>query len=190
ESPGRFVSWVVMLVVLVGSNQKDFSGLPSVPSCAENANSYTENPMVNHLAICSWSLQPADTAALLQSLDTLGLTRVQIALDAYASDGDEHAALTKAIEDEKISIVSGMMTTIGEDYSTLDAIKVTGGLRPDAHWEANLAHAKQCAACAKQFGIKLVTLHAGFIPEGDPRLHGVMMDRLCHVAQVFNDAGV
>lgn len=146
--------------------------------------------MVNHLAICSWSLQAADTGGLLQSLDLLGLTRIQVALDAYARDGDEHAALTRAIEDEKVSLVSGMMTTIGEDYSTLDSIKVTGGLRSDTHWEANLAHAKRCAVCAKQLGVNLVTLHAGFIPEGDPRLHDVMVERLSRVAEVFNEQDV
>ena len=60
-----------------------------------------------------------------------------------------------------------MMTTRGEDYTSLDSIKRTGGLRPDEHWEANLAAARQNAEIAYQFGIGLVTFHAGFIPH-DP----------------------
>lgn len=83
-----------------------------------------------------------------------------------------------------------MLATIGEDYTTLDSIKRTGGLRPDACWDDNLRLAERCAGVAAHLGLGLVTLHAGFIPEDDERLHEIMINRLCRVAEVFNKHGI
>jgi hypothetical protein len=47
------------------------------------------------------------------------------------------------LSDAGIHAVSGMMATEGEDYSTLDTIRVTGGIRPDETWRQNLAAAQQ-----------------------------------------------
>lgn len=82
------------------------------------------------------------------------------------------------------------METIGEDYTSLERIRDTGGVRPDEHWDANLDIAIRCAELASDLGLRLVTLHAGFIPEDDPPLHDRMVERLCRVAEVFNDRGI
>ena len=37
-----------------------------------------------------------------------------------------------------IAIVSGMFGCVGEDYSTLETIRQTGGIAPDETWERNL----------------------------------------------------
>src|SRR4029077_20062413 len=85
-----------------------------------------------------------------------------------------------------LSIVSGMFGCVGEDYSTLDTIRVSGGIAPDSTWEQNLKNIRATATLARQLGLTLVTFHAGFLPheESDPGF-AKMMTRLAAVADVF-----
>ena len=39
-----------------------------------------------------------------------------------------------------------MFGCVGEDYSTLDTIRVTGGIAPDATWEQNWKNIRATAA--------------------------------------------
>ncbi len=146
--------------------------------------------MINTLGVCSWSLQARNVAELLQRVESCGLTNIQIALVPLLDQAAEIDELRGAIEQGRITLCSGMLATIGEDYATLDSIKRTGGLRPDAHWDENLLLAKRCAGLAADLGLGLVTLHAGFIPEDDIRLHEIMVERLCRVAEAFNTHGI
>ena len=146
--------------------------------------------MINRLGICSWSLQTGSVDELARKLDVCGEHRVQIALCPFLEDDAQLTTLQNAIDSGEIVLCSGMMETIGEDYSSLEQIKMTGGVRPDAHWDANLDRSKRCAAIAHELGLKLVTFHAGFIPEDDTVLHTRMVDRLCRVAEVFNEKGI
>jgi sugar phosphate isomerase/epimerase len=146
--------------------------------------------MINRLGVCSWSLQPSSLDELVDRLELCGMHRVQLALSPLLMDAGERARLRAVLEEGRIELCSGMMETIGEDYSSLERIKVTGGVRPDEHWVGNLERARQCATLACELGISLVTLHAGFIPEEDERLHATMVDRLCRVAEVFNKQGI
>ena len=61
-------------------------------------------------------------------------------------------------------MVSGMFGCVGEDYSTLESIRLTGGIAPDATWAENLGNIQSEAALAATLGFKLVTFHAGFLP--------------------------
>lgn len=146
--------------------------------------------MINRLGVCSWSLQPSSVDDLVDQLGACGERRVQLALCPLLKDEDERIALRRHVESDQIELCSGMMETIGEDYSSLERIKDTGGVRPDMHWDANLDIAIRCAGLASDLGLRLVTFHAGFIPENDPALHDRMVERLCRVAEVFNDRGI
>lgn len=145
------------------------------------------------LGVCSWSLRPTDPRDLAEKVRACGVDAVQLALDALRPgdrggwDPDETAAV---LRDAGIAIASGMMAPAGEDYSTLETIRATGGLRPDATWAANLGAARANAALARRLGLTLVTLHAGAFPddESDP-LYAAMIDRLRAVADVFAAAG-
>jgi sugar phosphate isomerase/epimerase len=88
-------------------------------------------------------------------------------------------------------MVSGMFGCVGEDYSTLETIRVTGGLAPDATWEQNWTNIKATAALARQLGLKLVTFHAGFLPheETDPNF-AKMLRRLAETADVFQAVNI
>jgi sugar phosphate isomerase/epimerase len=115
--------------------------------------------------VCSWSLRPEGPEVLVERVRAVGVGAVQLALDPLrtgAWDTDRTVAL---LGEAGIEIRSGMMAMEGEDYSTLEAIRVTGGVRPDAHWDANREAASANARLANELGVPLVTFHAGFLPE-------------------------
>lgn len=147
--------------------------------------------MIGRVGVCSWSLQPKSPKALAERLGAIGATGVQLALGPMRTGAWSVAGTTAALRDAGITILSGMMATEGEDYSTLDTIRQTGGVRPDAHWNMNKRIAETDADIAAELGLSLVTFHAGFIPhdEADPE-RGVLMDRLREVIDLFADRGV
>jgi sugar phosphate isomerase/epimerase len=95
------------------------------------------------------------------------------------------------LRERNISVVSGMFGTVGEDYSTLDTIRVTGGIAPDQHWPTNLQIIEATASLAKRLGLNFVTFHAGFIPHdpADPA-YTKMLNRQRQAVQVFADSGL
>ncbi len=83
-----------------------------------------------------------------------------------------------------------MMTMQGEDYTTLESIARTGGVRPDSTWPANLGAARANAAIARRLGVDLVTFHAGFLPGANDPERAHIIDRLTQLADVFSAQGV
>lgn len=143
------------------------------------------------LAVCSWSLQPTGPADLAAKVGRCGLSAIQLALDPIRTGEWDEAETARALSGKGITAVSGMMGTKGEDYSTLDTIKATGGVRADATWPSNLAAARDNADLAARLGLPLVTLHAGFLPHDPADLErGRMLDRLALVIEVFGARGV
>jgi len=142
------------------------------------------------LGVCSWSLRPADAGQLAEAVAAAGLSAVQLALDPLRSGAWQEIACTRALADAGIQIRSGMMATRGEDYSTLESIRRTGGIVPDEHWDANWLAAAENAQLARRLGLKLVTLHAGFIPESPGAERDTILDRLRAVAELFASEGV
>jgi len=142
--------------------------------------------ILERLAVCSWSLQPTGPQDLIQKLRATGINRVQLALDPLRAAPKIWSDTEKLFRDHGITIVSGMVGCLGEDYSTLDSIRLTGGIAPDATWEQNLKNIRAGAALAKKMGLKLVTFHAGFLPadEAHPTF-AKMLRRLDEVADIF-----
>jgi L-ribulose-5-phosphate 3-epimerase len=142
--------------------------------------------LLKRLAVCSWSLQPQNAEQLVERLETIGLRRVQLALDPLHLESAAWRATSDLFAARKIQIVSGMFGTIGEDYTTLETIKRTGGLVPDEHWEQNWRNIQTVATRAQKLQLKLVTFHAGFLPhkESDPDFRK-LMDRVARVADLF-----
>ena len=142
--------------------------------------------VVQRLAVCSWSLLPASPEDLVQKVLATGIRRVQLALDPFREAPKVWAETENLFRANDITIVSGMVGCIGEDYSTLDTIRLTGGIAPDSTWEQNLKNIRAAATLAKKMGLRLVTFHAGFLPtdESDPTF-AKMCQRLDEVADVF-----
>ncbi len=136
--------------------------------------------------MCSWSLQPPDLQALVARLRGTGLGRVQLALDPLRESPALWRDTARALHSANLALVSGMFGCVGEDYSTLSSIRVTGGIAPDATWAQNLQNIRATVKLAVELGLKLVTFHAGFLPdaEADPA-YAKMLDRLTVVAGIF-----
>lgn len=146
---------------------------------------------IDRLGVCSWSLRPKTAAELVESVGRLGVPKIQLALGPVLEQADAFGDVIPRLRDAGVLITSGMLEAVGEDYSTLETIKATGGVRPDEHWPATLERARGVAALAAAEDLPLVTLHAGFIPHdsGDPA-RTVVLDRLRTLADVFGDHGV
>src|SRR5215210_262278 len=90
------------------------------------------------LAVCSWSLKSADPDRLIQDLKATGINRLQVALEPLRAQPQLWNAFPEQCRQNGIQIVAGMFTTIGEDYTTMETIRQTGGVVPDHSWEENL----------------------------------------------------
>ena len=145
----------------------------------------------HRLGACSWSLQVESLSELCERLHQVGVDGVQLALDPVARGAWSVPDIQREFEAAGLELRSGMMGTIGEDYTTLETIRETGGVRPTRHWEANLAHARACADAAHALGLDLVSFHAGFLPHeaGDPE-RGLLVGRLQQVADAYAERGV
>ncbi len=150
--------------------------------------SHTSRP---HLGVCSWSLTPASPSDLVAQVRACGLSAVQLALDPIRVGAWTLDETRRALTDAGIRFLSGMMGTKGEDYSTLDSIRRSGGVRPTEHWAENLDAARRTAEIARTLGLPLVTFHAGFLPHDreDPERRA-LLDRLGQIADVFAKANV
>lgn len=146
---------------------------------------------IERLGVCSWSLRPTSGEDLVATLQGLGVGKVQLALDPVIERPDDFGDAIPALRAAGIEPISGMLEAVGEDYSSLDSIKATGGVRPDEHWPATRARAGKVAELAGREGIPLVTMHAGFVPHdaGDPA-RTVVLDRLRELADLFAAEGV
>jgi len=150
-----------------------------------------DNSLGERLAVCSWSLQPASPQDLIAKLEATGIRRVQLALDPLRESPGVWGDTAALFRQGGVTIVSGMLGCVGEDYSTLDSIRLTGGIAPDGTWEQNRKNIRATAALAQQLGLKLVTFHAGFLPhdEKDPGF-AKMLRRLGEAAEAFAAAGI
>jgi sugar phosphate isomerase/epimerase len=149
------------------------------------------NSLSDRLAVCSWSLQPTSPADLVAKLESTGIRRVQLALDPLRETPGVWGETASLFRQKGITTVSGMFGCAGEDYSTLETIRMTGGIAPDATWEQNWNNIRATAALAQQLRLKLVTFHAGFLPheEKDPNFARMLL-RLGETADVFKAANI
>jgi sugar phosphate isomerase/epimerase len=103
----------------------------------------------------------------------------------------EASRLKARLAEAGLSAVSGMIAMEGEDYSSLESIRRTGGVAPDATWPANRAAALETARIARELGVRLVTFHAGFIPEGAASGgRDVVLERIRALRDLFAPAGI
>jgi L-ribulose-5-phosphate 3-epimerase len=145
----------------------------------------------SNLAVCSWSLQPATPAELLGHLKTIGIARVQIALDPLRESPKVWGGILELCRENGIELVSGMFATVGEDYSTPETIRKTGGVVPDAPWEQNRRNIQADAEIAEKLGLKLVTFHAGFLPHDTGSAEfKKLLQRIAEIADVYAERDI
>lgn len=146
---------------------------------------------LNRLAICSWSLQPKTPEELVDQVLETGLRTVQLALDPLRENPEAWGKTKSLFAEKGIIIVSGMFGTVGEDYTTMETIKTTGGVVPDETWPENWKNIQATADIAKDLGLRLVTFHAGFLPHdhNDPEFKK-LLSRISQIADLFARKGI
>lgn len=149
------------------------------------------NALLQRLAVCSWSLRAKSPAELVHAASAVGINKVQLALDPLRAQPRVWGDAGKILADGGISIVSGMFGCVGEDYLTLDSIRRTGGVLPDATWAATWGNIRKIIPIAASLKLNLVTFHAGFIPKdrSDP-LYSKIRARLIGIADAFGEFGI
>ena len=146
---------------------------------------------IHHIGLCSWSVQPESPKSLVAALAAAEIDSVQLAMTPCVQEHARWADVMDHLAEAGITVLSGMMEPVGEDYSSLDAIARTGGVRQDEHWPANELMAKQIASFAAEHEVGLVTMHAGFLPgSSDDPERSKILDRLAVCVDVFADQGV
>jgi L-ribulose-5-phosphate 3-epimerase len=144
----------------------------------------------DRLAVCSWSLHPANPKELTDKMKQIGIDKMQLALDPLREGGAWKDA-KRQLDDAGLKVIGGMFGSVGEDYSTLESIKKTGGVVPDETWPKTWANVQKIVPIAHDLGLKYVMFHAGFLPHDhkDPSFRK-LLGRVEQVADAFGQAGI
>jgi L-ribulose-5-phosphate 3-epimerase len=137
------------------------------------------------LGVCSWSLQVKNIPELLRLLRGLGINVVQIACgDPHHASWDEGDNLPAAALSSGIVMTGAMLGFPGEDYTTPQTIKETGGFGTPALRAERIERLKWALDRTLALGLSDLSLHAGFIPEpGDPA-RPAMLEVLAEAARL------
>jgi sugar phosphate isomerase/epimerase len=143
------------------------------------------------IAVCSWSLRPADMADLVAQVRQLGLEHVQLALGPLLPmPGDRRNRELATLRDAGIKITAGMMAFDGEDYSSIAAIRQTGGYVSTGNWPDRRAQTLAAGKLAAELGLKLLTVHIGFVPHAGDANYGQMLARMRDLAGALAELGI
>lgn len=136
------------------------------------------------IGVCSWSLQ-MDITGVAQVLGNMGVQHVHLAVGpSLADNGDSYL---KAIHEQSWTISSTMIDFAQEDYSTLESIKITGGVAPDDCWPANRKRFEQAAMITKILKVPYLAMHAGYIDQHHADYARKMSDRIACLADMAGE---
>ena len=130
----------------------------------------------SRIGVCSWSWHsPLDKAA--EGMRKLKVKGVHLSLRPFISSDGRHGGAETAEVFSRIKerIARGewvlMSTAIGmkgEDYTSLQTIRETGGIVPDNTWEDNKQTVSKGAQLTRELGCGFMSTHAGFLNVSDP----------------------
>jgi sugar phosphate isomerase/epimerase len=143
------------------------------------------------IGVCSWSLRTKDAHELVKAMSQLGIRHVQLAIGPLlALEPADQMAELAMLRDAGISITAGMIGFSGEEYGTIASIKGTGGFVPDDLWEARKEITARAALLCKSIGLDKLSAHIGFVPPSSNAKYGVMLDRVCAIADLLAEASL
>lgn len=126
------------------------------------------------IGVCTWSLG--------NDFDRIGILREQTQLShlhlavspALGENGPNYLSRARK---ENWNITATMIDFGQEDYSTLESIKITGGIVPDQYWEQNLKRVFDAVDITAELGVKYLSLHFGFLDLQEPDTARKLYDR-------------
>jgi L-ribulose-5-phosphate 3-epimerase len=143
------------------------------------------------IGVCSWSLQVTSVPELRRLLDRLGVNVIQIAcgdpVHASWDEGEEMPATARAAGFE---MTAAMLGFPGEDYTTPQTIKQTGGFGDPATRAQRMETLKWGLERTRALGLDLLMLHGGFIPEPNDPDRKPFLDTLGRAAALADGYGI
>ena len=153
----------------------------SAPCCAAK-----KGVCPSRIGVCSWSYRkPLREVAV--EMEKAGISGIHLALGPFIAPDGRHGNaegeetwkfVKQQIASGKWTLMSTMVGTVGEDYSSLAAIRRTGGIVPDEHWAENQKIVTAGAKLTQELGGKYMSLHAGFLDESDPVAYAKYVSRV------------
>jgi len=138
-----------------------------------------------------WSLAIPDTVKALEKVAEMGFEAVQF---TFLGDDDlETTSLVRIRETLRrtgLKVAGGMISFVGEDYSTIAAIRRTGGFVDPGTFPERLERCRRWGEAMAGLGIRHVMSHAGFLPEpGEPQYDAVCK-RVAEAVDALHAAGL
>ena len=143
------------------------------------------------IGVCSWSLQPEGVEQLVAMTKQLGLEHVQLALWPLVPLDDKRKFQELGhLKRSGLTLTAAAMGFPGEDYTTIDSIRRTGGFVPDDEWAVRKRLSASAAQLAAELGIRKISTHVGFVPPPGEPGYAEIRDRVRHVAEIFKSHDV
>jgi len=142
------------------------------------------------VGVCSWSYEkPIDVVAA--EMAKIGVNRIHLALGP-ALEGDRicRASVERHLAAGDFTLSAAMIGFAHEDWTTLDSIRRTGGIVPDAYWDEYKKTIAPAAKLAAAWKAPFLTLHAGFLDESNPAALAKYTDRVKFIRDACAASGI
>ncbi|MGB0716362.1 MAG: sugar phosphate isomerase/epimerase family protein [Phycisphaerae bacterium] len=120
------------------------------------------------LGVCCWSLSRDDVITGLNEAATLNVRIAQIGFfSAHAMANADTASIKQTAAKHDIRLTGLFVGFEGEDYTSRESLRATGGLMPDSDQSRRSEHVLQAVEHAESMGVPTVVMHAGTAPEDE-----------------------
>jgi L-ribulose-5-phosphate 3-epimerase len=144
----------------------------------------------HNIGVCSWSLRPKDMKDLIATVKPVGLSHIQLMLaDLIALDETRRNEELALLKSSGLSLTGTMMSFPGEDYTTIDIIRKTGGYLPDDTWAQRKKMTETGAKISADLGATSVGVHVGFVPHKGQPGYDLMLGRIREIAAICQQHG-
>ena len=140
------------------------------------------------IGVCTWSLHLSTVAKTAAALSGMGLGHVHLDLGPGLSGKDP--GYLDLVRDTGWTVTATMIGYPEEDYTTLESIRETGGIFPDATWERNRDRISEAADMTAELGVEYLTFHFGFLHTPGSREWDKMMERVKIVGDIAGSRGI
>lgn len=143
------------------------------------------------IGVCSWSLQPKDTADLISKVKSLELEHLQLGLHEWVTrDPGEFDGVIGQLKSSGLTLTSTTVGFPGEDYTSIAILARTAGFVPDEQWPARRELAIRASELTARLGLNALEFHIGFIPSPSDPFYPVLVERVRDVAMEMKGHGV
>ncbi len=127
------------------------------------------------VGVCTWSLGN-DLRKISELKKRTGVAHLHLGISpALAENG---VAFLAAVEKSGYEITAAMIDYPQEDYSTLQAIRRTGGIVPDDCWETNRQRTLDAIELTRGLHVTYLSTHVGFIDHTNTGEYEKLADRV------------